>query len=292
METIEVTGETIEKAIEAGLQQLGVGPDDVMVEVIEEPNRGLLGIGARPARIRLILMGGRRVESTPTPASNPQVSEQVPAQDEQPAPPAPDDNRRSRSRTMKVSPRSGRSRGIERGPRKREDTFDPPAPDEIPDEEADEIAQVGKQVLSEILQYMGFEAQVGIRRAEATRQGEEDHWILNISGKNTSDLVGRRGETLSALQYLARLIVSRKVQRRANIIVDVAQYKERRSDRLRDLANRMADRALTQGRMVTLEPMPPHERRIIHLSLRARTDVVTRSVGEGKSRKVTIAPAE
>ncbi len=103
-------------------------------------------------------------------------------------------------------------------------------------------------------------------------------------------LIGRRGETLSSLQYIIRLISSRRLQRRANIIVDAAGYKSGRSDRLRGLAKRMAKQAVEQGRTITLEPMPPNERRIIHLTLRGREDVITRSVGEGRTRKVTIVP--
>ena len=87
-----------------------------------------------------------------------------------------------------------------------------------------------------------------------------------------------------------RLIASRRLQRRANIIVDVAGYKSRRSQRLRQLALRMADQAVKQARTVTLEPMPPNERRIVHLALRNRTDVYTKSTGEGEARKVTIVP--
>jgi spoIIIJ-associated protein len=92
------------------------------------------------------------------------------------------------------------------------------------------------------------------------------------------------------LQYVTRLITSRELQRRANLIVDVGGYKLRRARMLRGLAQRMADQAVERGRTVALEPMPPHERRIIHLTLRERADVSTRSVGEGSGRKVTIIP--
>jgi spoIIIJ-associated protein len=105
-----------------------------------------------------------------------------------------------------------------------------------------------------------------------------------------SELIGRRGETLASLQYVTRLITSRELQRRANIVVDVAGYKRRRTMKLNELARRMADQAINQKRTITLEPMPPYERRIVHLALRDREDVLTKSVGEGQSRKVTIVP--
>jgi spoIIIJ-associated protein len=103
-------------------------------------------------------------------------------------------------------------------------------------------------------------------------------------------LIGRRGETLTALQYITRLIASRELQRRANIVLDVEGYKSRREQMLRRLANRMADQAIQLGRTVSLEPMPPYERRIVHLALRDHPEVTTQSVGEGDRRKVTIIP--
>jgi spoIIIJ-associated protein len=137
---------------------------------------------------------------------------------------------------------------------------------------------------------MDVEATIEIEQTDSSRPGESAPWLLNVSGSDMNALIGRRGETLGALQYITRLIASRKLQRRANIIVDIDGYKSRRSQQLRKLANRMADQALEQARMVTLEPMPPHERRIIHMALRNRDDVVTNSIGEGDSRKVTIVP--
>lgn len=312
MEIIEKTGETIESAIDAGLQELGVGPDEVMVEVIEEPSRGLLGFGARPARVRLILMGGRRKPMPAAPAPAPAATEAVSA----PAKPASQPERRSKRSDAQASDEETRRRRGRRGGRGRQrpgsapaerrggnasavdDDHDDddayltlPAADEIPESEASEDARVAKEVLLEILHHMGFSGvNVGIRQAAAARQDEESHWILNISGKKVDRLVGRKGETLAALQYLTRLIVSRKLQIRANIIVDAGEYKAQRSQRLEQLALRMAEQAVSQRRTIELEPMPPHERRIVHLTLRDRQDVETRSIGEGSGRKVTISP--
>ena len=163
-------------------------------------------------------------------------------------------------------------------------------PDALSDDELDEDALVGRQVLEELLEKMSIEARIDVQRAEDDDEGEEPHWMLNISGDRVNRLIGRRGETLSSLQHIVRLICSRRLERRANIIVDAGGYKAGRSKRLRGLANRMAKQAVQQGRTITLEPMHPNERRIIHLSLRGRNDVMTRSVGEGRTRKVTIVP--
>jgi spoIIIJ-associated protein len=153
-----------------------------------------------------------------------------------------------------------------------------------------EDGTVGREVLAELLHHMEIRAEIIIRRAEPGQPGESTPWLLDVNGPNVNGLIGRRGETLASLQYITRLIVSRKLQRRANIIVDVGGYKSRRSQRLRELALRMADQAIQQARTVSLEPMPPNERRIVHLTLRNRTDVYTKSTGEGDARKVTIVP--
>jgi spoIIIJ-associated protein len=303
MQSIEKTGETVEAAIAAGLEELGVTAADVMVEVLDEPSRGIMGIGARPARVRLVVMMSR----TPTPPPPPPAP---PAPARPTAPASPRSSERT-ERTERSSEKSSDQPRRSSAPRRQhsappaassgdgqsfdyevEDDIASPQGDEIPDEEADDVARTGRDVLGELLQRMQIGGKIRIHRAESTRDGEDMHWILNISGRQIGRLIGRRGETLAALQYIVRLIISRKLQTRANIIVDAGSYKANRSDRLKQLAHRMADQALSQGRTITLEPMPPHERRIVHLALRTRPEVTTKSIGEGDSRKVTISPVK
>jgi spoIIIJ-associated protein len=270
MESIESTGATVQEAIAAGMKELGVdSPEQVMVEVLQEPDAGIMGEGARPAIVRLFFMGtrGQSISTTSiVKQSSPQGTTQIVAEPYQYEYDAEDDD-------------------------EADDTDGGVISIKVDFEDAAEDAQVAKQVLDEIFEKMQMDASIVIRRADSTRSDENTHWILNIEGRNMNRLIGYRGETLSSLQYITRLIVSRRLQRRANIIVDAGDYKSQRSDRLQGLAHRMADQAVRQGRIVTLEPMPPHERRIIHLTLRKRTDVTTKSVGEGKNRKVTISPA-
>ncbi len=109
-------------------------------------------------------------------------------------------------------------------------------------------------------------------------------------GDDLGVLIGRRGQTLQSLQYITRLIVSREVQHWVNLVVDVEKYKLRREKSLRQLAQRMAERVAFGGQPVALEPMPPNERRIIHLALRDHLVVTTKSIGKGDRRKVTIVP--
>lgn len=244
MEMIEVTANSVDAAISKGLAELNATPGDVMIEVLEEPNTGLFGFGAREARVRIVLIGRRKGEER---------------------------QEYHEEKLEKQEPRES------------------PALQAVPEGDLDEDAIVGRQVLEELLAKLGIEAQVAVHLTDDD-EGEEPHWMLNVTGARINRLIGRRGETLSCLQHIVRLICSRRLERRANIIVDVAGYKNGRSNRLRGLARRLAKQAVQQGRTITLEPMHANERRIIHLTLRGRQDVTTRSVGEGRTRKVTIVP--
>jgi len=114
--------------------------------------------------------------------------------------------------------------------------------------------------------------------------------VLNITGEDLGILIGRRGETLRALQYLVRLMVSHRLKHWTNLVVDVENYLIRRRRSLESLANRVADQAVRAGRVQALEPMPAYERRLVHIALRKNPKVTTESIGEGERRKVTIVP--
>jgi len=156
------------------------------------------------------------------------------------------------------------------------------------------VEQVAREAVLQLVRKMGFRAQVRSRIGYdmVGDESEEPPLVLNIVGRDLGILIGRRGETLAALQFIARLIVNRQARRRTNIIVDVEGYKARRWRTLTRLARRMAEKVAQSHRPVALEPMPPYERRIIHLALRNHPTVTTKSVGEGDRRRVTIIPRE
>jgi len=237
-QAIDAIGEEVEAAIAAGLARLGVDRDAVDVEVLDEGSRGLLGLGAREARVRLT------VRSRPAPAA--------PASPVAPSPPAG------------------------------------PAAPVVGEKDEAEVAQ---GVLVELLALLGIEhAQVGVRRAEPTGYEQEPPLVLDVRGSGTDALIGRRGDTLAALQLITRLIVGREMASRVHLVVDVDDFKVRREQALRRLAQRLAEQAVRTDRTVVLEPMPPHERRYVHLALRDHPHVTTESIGEGDRRKVTIIP--
>jgi spoIIIJ-associated protein len=305
-QSIEISAPDVQSAIERGIAELGVSRDQVMVEVLEEPSRGLLGLGAKLARVKLTAIRAPQTPpaAVPTASPIPLPSEPMDEDDELQIIPRSERTERTDYRDRDQLP--PRDRGDrERNDRSREPrrTYQAPTPRPYADlddfdeneittatpEELVEDARVGLEILRTILKHMQIRASISSRQAE-TSEGEPPHWVLDISGADLGLLIGRKGETLAALQYITRLIASKQLGRRANIVIDVEGYKARRETMLFRLAKRMADQAVQRGRTVQLEPMPPHERRIIHMALRENPDVSTESVGEGDKRKVTIVP--
>ncbi|MGI6259326.1 MAG: RNA-binding cell elongation regulator Jag/EloR [Anaerolineaceae bacterium] len=255
--TLEVIAPTVEEAIEKGLEELGLVRDEVDVEVLDEGKLNLFRFASRQARIKLIVkhsvMKGQNPEITPD-ANEEELSDS-------------DDDELF------------------------EDDFDLQSEFESTSfDESDEEASILFAV-NKILDLMGTEAEVSIQK----RTSEDDQrtfYNVDIQGDDLSYLIGRRSETLNAIQYMVSLIVSHQYNRWVPIQIDIQNYRKRRQTELQKLARRMADQVVATGRRQTLESMPANERRIIHIELRKRDDVYTESIGEEPYRKVYIYPAE
>jgi spoIIIJ-associated protein len=152
----------------------------------------------------------------------------------------------------------------------------------------DGASAAAKEILETLLRGMGLSAHVQVLPDE-NAEGDRA-FILNIVGDDLGVLIGRRGETLRDLEYLTRLMVGHKGDQATRLVVDVEGYRMRRERSLRELAKRMADRVQTNRQPITLEAMPPNERRIVHLTLRDHLTVTTQSIGEGDHRRVMIIP--
>ncbi len=150
------------------------------------------------------------------------------------------------------------------------------------------IDAIAKQVLETLLGGMGIRSQVVVHRDTENNEGPD--FVLDIVGADLGILIGRRGETLRDLEYIARLIVSSKTHSNERFAVDVEGYRSRRERVLRELAKRMADRVKQNRQPITLEAMPPNERRIVHITLKEHPTVKTQSIGEGERRRVMILP--
>jgi spoIIIJ-associated protein len=150
--------------------------------------------------------------------------------------------------------------------------------------------QMAVDFLRRLLELMDVDADVTARAPETPGDGlGRASAVLDVNGDDLGILIGRRGSTLAALQYMVNHMVSRSLKSKALVSVDVERYKRRREDALIGLAQRLAEKVKTSGRTITLEPMPANERRIVHLALAGDPQVVTASLGEGETRKVAIS---
>ncbi|MCE1253068.1 MAG: protein jag [Anaerolineae bacterium] len=156
----------------------------------------------------------------------------------------------------------------------------------VADEES--ILEVSKSVVTGLLEKMKVHAQVTAKYVQPDSDEQQPTVMIEIKGDDLSYLIGRRSETLNALQYITGLIVGKEVGHWVHLLIDVQGYRSRRERQLRQLATRLADQVARTGRRQTLEPMPANERRIIHLELRDHPQVTTESSGEEPNRKVTI----
>ena len=249
--TLEKIAPSVEDAIAMGLSELGLSREAVEVEVLDEGSRGLLGIGARQARVRLTLKTAQSV-SEPGDVGKPE---------------------KPKTEAARQSGEGTPSETMEDGFRSLDDN----------------LLFISRQTVAELLEKMKIPARVEVRYGEPDEEGKRPVHV-DIRGNDLAVLIGRRAEILNAMQYIVNLIVSKQVEYWVQIVVDVEGYRARRERQLRQMAQRMADQAVKTGRRQVLEPMAAVERRIVHLELRDHPNVTTQSIGEEPGRKVTIVP--
>ncbi len=250
--TLEIIAPTVNEAIEKGLAELELPREAVEIEILDEGGRGLFGLGSHQARVRLIVRSNE--EETPQPEEESEFSEltyEAEVEEE------------TTIKPVRIPPAN--------------------AKEQIP-------LHVAQETVSELLGKMHIQANVLASYGEVDDVRGTRAILVDVTGKDLSVLIGKRSETLNALQYIARLIVSKELGENVTLVIDIEGYRTRRERQLRQLAHRMADQAVKTGRKQTLEPMPPNERRIIHMELREDTHVTTESFGEEPHRKVTIIP--
>ena len=257
----EFSGKNIEEAISRGLSELNLDRAEVEIDIISPGSRGVLGIGAEDARVSL--------------AYSVEVSD-----------------------SAKETESHAEGLVFEREPKVVEKVTlsESMGGDEIPGSQSDdfnEAEQLSIEVVGRLLEEMGIKATVESLPPQglmAEQAGEGRAILLDMRGDDLGVLIGRRGESLQALQYITRLIVSHRLKRWLNIILDVEQYRVRREQGLRQLALTMADRVVSTNQSVPLEAMTPYDRRVVHLTLHENEYVTTKSIGEGDNRKVVIIP--
>jgi spoIIIJ-associated protein len=281
--TLEVIAPTVEQALAQGLAQLGLPATAVSIEVLDSGNKGLFGLGGRQVRVRLTVNDANASPAAAAGAARP------PQASAAAAPLAPAARRAAKpgktsSRPVSKAPAPARAepRGASQGP-----SASAMAPSL---DEHDALLDTSEAIISKLLYHMGLEAQVSAHYGEP--RDDRRPIMVDVRGNDLGILIGRHGETLDSFQYVAALMVGKETGQFVHLVVDVEGHRDRRERQLRQLARRMAEQVLKTGRKLTLEPMRPAERRIIHLELRDHPAVTTESVGEEPHRKVTIIPKE
>ncbi|MCF2616210.1 Jag N-terminal domain-containing protein [Oscillibacter valericigenes] len=256
---IDVTGKTEDEAISKALEQLGLDRDDVSVEILERAKSGFLGLGSCPAKVRVSY--GEEEEPVVIPAA----PEKKPEQPKKPAP----------EKRPERKPKPEKPEKVEKAPKA--------APvQDLGEEVDDEKAQAIRKFLTGLLAQMESEAVIKVY------QPEKGRYKVILEGQNLGALIGRRGETLDAIQQLTSYSVNR-TGGRVRIQLDAEGYREKREQSLQHLARKVAAKVVKYRRSVTLEPMNAYERHVIHTALQDVPGVTTYSTGVDPNRRVIVA---
>ena len=249
MAALEIKGKTVDQAIFNGLNELGLGIDEVEIEILHD-GRGLFGIG-KSAIVRM------------TPKS--EITEEM-------------KEKRKSAETKKEAAAEKKNKDHKESPMIRK----PEAPTETQTVQTGTVdPSIAEGFLNGLFKKMEVDAHcVTVQNSESDK--------INIIGSDTAVLIGRRGETLDALQYITGLVINKGKQDFKRIMLDTENYREKREESLVRLANRIAVKVAKTGRKVTLEPMNPYERRILHATLQSNPKVETISEGEEPFRRVVI----
>ena len=301
---IDVTGKTEEEAIEKALAQLSMDRDEVSVEVLERAKSGFLGLGATPAKVRVSYDDGKaepvkqefqpeqrktkEERETEEAAKKAEKAERerkaAEAKKNAPKPELPKDfqpevlqNKSEKKKSSEPRERKPREEKPKREPK-------PVVQAELGEEVHDEKAEQIRTFLTGLLRHMESEAEVKVYEAEKNR------YKVILEGDKLGALIGRRGETLDAIQQLTSYAVNRSGDRnRARIQVDAENYREKREQSLARLADKVAAKVVKYRKNMTLEPMNAYERHVIHTALQDTKDISTFSIGTEPNRRVVVA---
>lgn len=262
MRSVESSAKTMEEAVTLGLEKLGVSFSDVKIDILDEGSKGFLGfLGGKPVVVRLTVREDEEAVQMPSVTMDAPKTEKK-KEAKKPAP-------KKVEAVVKAEPKA--------------ETVAKPAAKAAQTEAATGSAEEkAKTFLADVTRLMGVEVTINVHR------DDEGNVRVDMFGDTLGILIGRRGETLDALQYLTSLYVNRGQEEYTRVTLDTENYRAKREEALRRLANRMANRCVKTGRKVVMEPMNPYERRILHSALQQNDAVTTHSEGEEPNRHVVI----
>ena len=270
---IDMTGKTEDEAIRRALEQLGLERDDVSVEILERAKSGFLGIGGSPATVRVSYDDGQPEPVKPEPKSAAPKAEKKPVYC-------------AEVLQKEVRAREKQEREAKRGERRAEPKAEkaPCEPVVLGEEIRDEKSEQIRTFLSGLLEHMDAKAEVKVYEVEKNR------YKVILEGEKLGALIGRRGETLDAIQQLTNYSINRGGEsKRARVQIDAENYREKREESLERLAQKVAGKVVKYRRNVTLEPMNAYERHVIHTALQDTQYITTFSIGTEPNRRVVVS---
>ena len=276
--TIITTGKTIDAAVEAALEQLALTRDDITYQVLAMPKAGFLGLGAAPAKVEVTYQvpdPAPKVALSSASRSKPKAKK-VEAPKAEPVKPAAPVAPAKPAEPKKEAPKR------EPKPVREEAPKAPKAPKTYAPAAAGSTEEKIEQFLKGLLEHMGSDA------VPHAWKEDDNTYKVDLVGDDLGYLIGRRGDTLDAIQHLCNYSVKRGVEGHVRINVDAEEYREKREDSLRRYARKKAQQVLKNRRRTTLEPMNAYERHVIHATLQDVPDVTTYSTGTEPNRRVVI----
>ena len=281
--TIVTTGKTIDLAIEAALTQLGLDRDSVSVQVLAQAKAGFLGFGASPAKVQVTYEAPDEKPETPKVAlssasrSKPKAAAPVKKPEPKPEPPKP----QPKPEAPKPQPKQEAPKP-KKEPREPKPAKEPKEPKVYAPAEPGSVEERIELFLKGLLEHMNSQAVPHASKKDATS------YEVELTGEDLGYLIGRRGDTLDAIQHLCNYAVNRNIEGHIRISVDAEDYREKREESLRRYARKKAQQVLKARRRTTLEPMNAYERHVIHATLQDMERITTYSVGTEPNRRVVI----
>ena len=289
LEVVEKWGDSIDQAVDLALRDMKLTREDVDVEVLEEPTKGFLGIiGNTLAKVRVTKKGAAKQEEKPKEEKSFQpVEKKAPEKKEAAA-----EEQEEESKEEQKQDRRWKKNTNKKPLSELIDTEDSLTP-EIAAEEVDFQEQIkdlppceehiALDFLKDVIREMGLDLTM---KAKAN----DTNVYIELEGPDCGTIIGRRGQTLDALQYLTSLVVNKEHEDYIKVVIDAEDYRARREKTLEQLADKMARKAIKAHRSLKLDPMNPYERKVIHATLQSNPRVTTRSEGQDPYRRVVIEP--
>ena len=286
--TLIASGKTIDLAIESALTQLGLDRDSVSVMVLQQAKAGFLGFGAQPAKVQVTYEAPDPVPEAPKVAlssasrSKPKAKPVAPKLDAKPEPPKPAPKAEAPKAEKKVEKKPEPKPEKPRAPRENKPPREPKVQKEYAPAAPGSVEEKIETFLKGLLEHMGSQA------VPHAWKENDNTYMVELVGQDLGYLIGRRGDTLDALQHLCNYTINRGIEGHIRINVDAEAYRQKREDSLRRYATKKAQQVLKAHRRTTLEPMNAYERHVIHATLQDMDRITTYSVGTEPNRRVVI----